>query len=149
MADVMAHVNAPKAWAKKARGKGVTIGIVDTGVASVMKEFPQARRSPHSKSFAYAAGPWIDIRGHGSMCAAAAAASTAAGGKYRPPDIAETFSRANSCERWKTTDRRDITRPRSEKCLRAFRDYFSGLFRVFRGWSRVPVEAERTQRRGS
>lgn len=82
MADVMAHINAPKAWAKKARGQGVTIGIVDTGVSSAMKEFPPVRRSPHSKSFAYTAGPWIDGVGHGSMCAAAAAASTSAGGRY-------------------------------------------------------------------
>src|SRR5262245_27667757 len=32
LTDVLAHINAPKAWAKGARGKGVTIGIVDTGV---------------------------------------------------------------------------------------------------------------------
>ena len=30
-------------------------------MSSAMKEFPAARRSPYSKSFAYAAGPWIDI----------------------------------------------------------------------------------------
>lgn len=97
MADVMAHVNAPKAWAKNARGKGVTIGIVDTGVSSAMKEFPPARRSAHSKSFAYAAGPWIDIVGHGSMCAAAAAAGTAAGGKYDgvAPDATILSARTN------------------------------------------------------
>ena len=82
MADVMKHINAPKAWAKKARGQGVTVGVVDTGVSSVMKEFPPARRSPHSKSFAYTAGPWADPQGHGSMCAAAAAAGTANGGRY-------------------------------------------------------------------
>ena len=82
MKDVIEHINAPKAWAKKARGKGVTIGIVDTGVASVMKEFPATRRSAYSKSFAYAEGPWVDTKGHGSMCAAIAAGSTTAGGKY-------------------------------------------------------------------
>lgn len=82
MKDVMAHINAPKAWAKNARGNGVTIGVVDTGVSSAMAEFPSRRRSPHSKSFAYSAGPWIDSVGHGSMCAAAAAAGTADGGRY-------------------------------------------------------------------
>jgi serine protease AprX len=82
MTDVMNHINAPKAWAKKARGKGVTIGIVDTGVSSAMKEFPPARRSPFSQSFAYTAGPWIDTVGHGSMCAAIAAAGTDSGGRY-------------------------------------------------------------------
>jgi subtilisin family serine protease len=97
MADVMKHVNAPKAWAKKARGKGVTVGVVDTGVASVMKEFPPARRSPHSKSFAYSAGPWIDSGGHGSMCAAIAAAGTADGGKYDgvAPDATILSARTN------------------------------------------------------
>lgn len=97
MADVMAHINAPKAWAKSARGAGVTIGIVDSGVSSSMKEFPAARRSPYSKSFAYAAGPWNDIVGHGSMCAAAAAASTAAGGKYDgvAPDATILSARSN------------------------------------------------------
>jgi subtilisin family serine protease len=97
MTDVMAHINAPKAWAKGARGKGVTIGIVDTGVSSVMKEFPAARRSPFSKSFAYAAGPWTDDIGHGSMCAAAAAAGTADGGKYNgvAPDATILSARTN------------------------------------------------------
>src|SRR5262249_39756198 len=47
LTDVLAHINAPKAW-KRARGKGVTIGIVDTGVSSTMAEFPPAKRSPHS-----------------------------------------------------------------------------------------------------
>jgi len=95
--DVMNHVNAPKAWAKNARGSGVTIGIVDTGVSSAMKEFPSGRRSPYSKSFAYAAGPWIDTVGHGSMCAAAAAASTTAGGKYDgvAPDATILSARTN------------------------------------------------------
>ncbi len=97
MADVMAHVNAPAAWKKRARGKGVTIAVVDTGVSSVMREFPPARRSPHSKSFAYSAGPWTDPVGHGSMCAAAAAASTAAGGRYDgvAPDATLLSARSN------------------------------------------------------
>ena len=97
MKDVIEHINAPKAWAKKARGKGVTIGIVDTGVASVMKEFPANRRSAYSKSFAYAEGPWVDTKGHGSMCAAIAAGSTTAGGKYDgvAPDATILSARSN------------------------------------------------------
>jgi subtilisin family serine protease len=82
MKDVMSHIHAPDAWAKGVRGQGVTIGIVDTGVSSAMKEFPANRRSPQSKSFAYSDGAWVDPRGHGSMCAAAAAASSDFGGKY-------------------------------------------------------------------
>src|SRR5262249_4132751 len=65
LTDVLGHINAPKAW-KRARGKGVTVGIVDTGVSSTMTEFPPTKRSPHSKSFAYSAGPWVDAQGHGS-----------------------------------------------------------------------------------
>jgi subtilisin family serine protease len=97
MTDVMAHVNAPKAWAKNARGKGVTVGIVDTGVSSALKELPPGRRSAHSKSFAYTTGPWVDTVGHGSMCAAAAAAGTAAGGKYDgvAPDATILSARTN------------------------------------------------------
>jgi serine protease AprX len=97
MKHVMEHINAPKAWAKRARGQGVTIGIVDTGVASVMKEFPAKRRSAHSKSFAYADGPWVDPRGHGSMCAAIAAASTSDGGRYDgvAPDATILSARTN------------------------------------------------------
>ena len=97
MNDVMSHINAPKAWAKHARGQGVTIGIVDTGVSSVMKEFPAFRRSPYSKSFAYSNGPWIDAVGHGSMCAAIAASSTVAGGRYDgvAPDATILSARTN------------------------------------------------------
>jgi subtilisin family serine protease len=97
MVDVMNHINAPKAWGKKARGRGVTIGIVDTGVSSAMKEFPVARRSPYSKSFAYTAGPWADTVGHGSMCAAIAAAGAADGGKYDgvAPDAMILSARTN------------------------------------------------------
>jgi subtilisin family serine protease len=47
-----------------------------------MKEFPATKRSPFSKSFAYANGPWVDHVGHGSMCACIAAATKSAGGRY-------------------------------------------------------------------
>jgi subtilisin family serine protease len=94
--DVLDHIGAPKAW-KKARGKGVTLGIVDTGVSSAMSEFPSAKRSRYSKSFAYAAGPWADLVGHGSMCACIATATTAAGGRYNgvAPDATLLSARTN------------------------------------------------------
>jgi subtilisin family serine protease len=96
LADVLQHINAPKAW-KKARGKGVTIGIVDTGVSSAMLEFPQTKRSAYSKSFAYAAGPWSDLVGHGSMCASIATGTTKAGGRYNgvAPDAMLLSARSN------------------------------------------------------
>lgn len=78
--DVMNHINAPAAW-KHTRGQGVTIAIVDTGISGSMSEFPNNKRSPQSVTFAFA-DPWTDVRGHGSMCASAAAATSAYGGKY-------------------------------------------------------------------
>lgn len=79
-ADVMAQINAPAAWATT-RGLGVTIAVVDTGIAGNHPEFQAARRSPRSVSFAFA-DPWVDPKGHGSMCASAAAGSAANGGRY-------------------------------------------------------------------
>src|SRR5262249_5331281 len=97
LTDVLAHINAPKAWAKGARGKGGTIGIVDTGVSSVMPEFPQAKRSDYSTSFAYSAGPWADTVGHGSMCACIATATASAGGRYNgvAPEATLLSARSN------------------------------------------------------
>jgi serine protease AprX len=79
-ADVMNHIRAPEAW-EISRGAGVTIAIVDTGIAGGRPEFPPQKRSARSVSFAFAE-PWQDIKGHGSMCASAAAATTAAGGRF-------------------------------------------------------------------
>lgn len=96
LTDVLDHIAAPKAW-KKARGRGVTIGIVDTGVCSTMNEFPGWKRSPFSKSFAYSAGPWADLVGHGSMCACIAAATDSSGGRYNgvAPDATLLAARSN------------------------------------------------------
>jgi subtilisin family serine protease len=97
LTDVLDHINAPKAWAKKGRGQGVTVGIVDTGVSSALNEFPAQKRSPYSKSFAYAAGPWADLVGHGSMCACIATATAAEGGRYNgvAPDATLLSARSN------------------------------------------------------
>ncbi len=96
LTDVLDHIRAPQAW-KKARGNGVTIGIVDTGVSAVMQEFPAHKRSPFSKSFAYTAGPWVDNVGHGSMCACIATATAASGGRYNgvAPDATLLSARSN------------------------------------------------------
>ncbi len=79
-ADVMRHIDAPAAW-EITRGAGVTIAIVDTGIAGGRAEFPPQKRSARSVSFAFA-NPWQDVKGHGSMCASAAAATTQAGGRF-------------------------------------------------------------------
>ena len=79
--DVVEHVNAPQAW-ESTRGEGVTIAIVDTGISAVHAEFPDWKRSPHSLSFAFD-DPWSDPKGHGSMCASAAGATDADGGRVQ------------------------------------------------------------------
>ena len=78
--EVAAHVRAPQAW-NFARGAGVTVAIVDTGVINAHAEFPTSKQSPHSVSFSFS-NPWDDTVGHGSMCACIAAATKAAGGKF-------------------------------------------------------------------
>lgn len=80
LADVLNQINAPGAWSVS-RGAGVTVAIVDTGIAGSMPEFPADKRSPQSRSFSYS-DPWDDAKGHGSMCACAAAGTRSAGGRY-------------------------------------------------------------------
>lgn len=94
--DVLNHIHAPQAWAK-ARGAGVTVGIVDTGISSALLEFPASKRSPYSKSFAYNTGPWVDAVGHGSMCGAVAAGTRGSGGRYDgvAPDATVLSARSN------------------------------------------------------
>jgi len=75
-ADVLARIRAPEAWAIS-RGQGVTIAIVDTGVAGDSGFLP----SPLSVSPTFATA-WADKMGHGTMCASIAAASTARGARY-------------------------------------------------------------------
>lgn len=78
MADVMDHNRASKAWSQS-QGEAVTIAVVDTGTDGSMTEFPD--RSPHSYAPSFAS-PWADTVGHGTMCAAIACGTNAAGGRY-------------------------------------------------------------------
>jgi serine protease AprX len=80
MIDVMQHVKAPAAW-KVVRGRSVHIAIIDTGICGTIAEFPAWKQSPHSWSHD-GSDAWIDDMGHGSMTAAAAAATNADGGRY-------------------------------------------------------------------
>ena len=79
--DVITEIGARAAW-RTTRGGGVTIAIIDTGISGAMREVPAGRRSSHDLPTAYHGRHWDDLVGHGSMCAAIAAGSTAAGGRY-------------------------------------------------------------------
>lgn len=79
--EVLSEIRAPDAWTST-RGAGVTVAIVDTGVSGALRELPAARRSSHDLRTAFRGRHWEDPVGHGSMCAAIAAASTSAGGRY-------------------------------------------------------------------
>ena len=79
--DVIEQVRAPEAW-RRTRGEGVTIAIVDTGIAGKLREFSSRRRSPIDLDSAFEGDHWSDPHGHGSMCAAIAAAARADGGRF-------------------------------------------------------------------
>jgi subtilisin family serine protease len=81
MQDVIEQVRAQEAW-PRTRGEGVTIAIVDTGVAGALGEFAPHRRSPIDPASEHEGKHWTDPHGHGSMCAAIAAAARADGGRY-------------------------------------------------------------------
>lgn len=79
--DVVDQVGAPSAW-RTTRGGGATIAVIDTGISSALLEVPAARRSPHDLPTAFRGHHWLDPIGHGSMCAAIAAGSRSASGRY-------------------------------------------------------------------
>jgi len=81
LTDVLEHIRVVDAW-RVTRGAGVTIAVVDTGICGEIAEFPLARRSPIDLPTAFAGDHWNDTQGHGSMCAAIAAAGTTEGGRY-------------------------------------------------------------------
>jgi len=98
MADVLEHIKAPAAWAES-RGAGTTIVIVDSGICQGSREIPLERRSPQDIPSKYRRAHWKDLWGHGSMCAAIAAGSTADGGRFDgvAPDATVLSARTNFC----------------------------------------------------
>ncbi|MDQ0510302.1 S8 family peptidase [Ancylobacter amanitiformis] len=76
--EVVAQIGAPSAW-ENARGQGVTIAVVDTGIVQNLRELPMHRRSAVDLSDAFRGQIWADEVGHGSMCAAIAAGSSTTG----------------------------------------------------------------------
>lgn len=79
--EVLEHINAPLAW-KRARGRGVTIAVIDTGVCGGLGEFPSWKRSRLNIDSAYSGNHWNDSNGHGSMCAAIATANSSQKGRF-------------------------------------------------------------------
>ena len=79
--DVIKQVRAPEAW-EVTTGQGSTIVVVDTGIAAGLQGIARERRSPIDLPTAFEGNHWSDTHGHGSMCAAIAAASRAEGGRY-------------------------------------------------------------------
>lgn len=81
LADVMTAINAPSAW-RLNRGRGVTVAIVDTGIAAGLREVEKSRRSQVDLRTHYLGNHWDDPKGHGSMCAAIAAGAKGSAGRY-------------------------------------------------------------------
>src|SRR5262249_22959514 len=105
MDDVLQQIQVTGAW-RRTRGRGVTIAIVDTGVAGELREFSMDRRSPLDIESTYQGEHWKDHEGHGSMCAAIAAGSRADGGRYNGVAPDATVLAARSTLR--STDLADI-----------------------------------------
>jgi subtilisin family serine protease len=103
--DVVEQIGAPKAW-RHTRGEGVTIAIVDTGIAGARLEFAEQRRSSIDLDSEHFGEHWMDPRGHGSMCAAIAAGSRQDGGRYDGVAPGATVLAARSS--LKSTDLVDI-----------------------------------------
>ena len=77
--DVLDVINARRAWSV-ARGQGVAIAVVDTGINGSRAEFPLEKRRGEWAPLGEDA--WLDYRGHGTMCACIATATREAGGDF-------------------------------------------------------------------
>lgn len=93
--DVLRQVRAPEAW-KQSRGEGVIIVIIDSGITKNVRELPFHKRLM-GLCYAFDNGAWNDDRGHGSMSAYIATATTARGGRYNgiAPDASLISARTN------------------------------------------------------
>jgi serine protease AprX len=76
--DVLHAIRARDAW-NMSRGANVAIAIVDSGIDGSRPEFQSSRRLTQ---IGFQADPWVDDRGHGTMCACIAAASRDSGGEF-------------------------------------------------------------------
>jgi len=78
--EVLEDIRAPEAW-RKATGKGTFIAIIDSGIEGSHLEFPDWKRADGHCFFDDGQNPWIDVLGHGTMCAAIAAGAPEAGAR--------------------------------------------------------------------
>jgi serine protease AprX len=77
--DVTQAIAADRCW-KDNDGSNVVIAVVDTGVDGSHPEFAPAKRAGSWEEPGQS--PWTDWKGHGTMCAAIAAGTTAYGGRH-------------------------------------------------------------------
>jgi subtilisin family serine protease len=103
--DVVEQVRAPEAW-ERTQGEGATIVVVDTGIADTLQEFSPTRRVALDFDSHYRGSHWVDTEGHGSMCAAVAAASKKDGGRY--DGVAPAAKVVSARSTLKSTDLFDI-----------------------------------------
>jgi len=76
----LSHIQVPRLWSEGLTGKGIRIGIVDSGIDA---EHPDLKGRVVATQDFTGEGP-MDRHGHGTHCASIAAGSGAAsGGKYR------------------------------------------------------------------
>jgi serine protease AprX len=79
--DVLDKIEAEEAWRLLgSRGENVTIAIVDTGIDGGRAEFDS--RKIGGWAVARDNAPWVDWRGHGTMCACIATGSRRYGGQF-------------------------------------------------------------------
>jgi serine protease AprX len=77
--DVLAMIRATECW-EDSRGGDVVLAVVDTGIDGTRPEFPEWKRAGSWQDLGKK--PWTDWQGHGTMCAAIAAGTRSAGGRF-------------------------------------------------------------------
>jgi serine protease AprX len=78
---VLEKIEAKEAWRLLgSRGENVTIAVVDTGIDGGRAEFDS--RKVGGWAWASDNAPWVDWRGHGTMCACIATGSRLYGGEF-------------------------------------------------------------------
>jgi serine protease AprX len=80
ISDILERINALKAW-EKSTGKNVSIVVIDTGIKGNRPDFYERQHALDLRT-RYHHHHWADDHGHGTMCAAIAAAKKGNGARY-------------------------------------------------------------------